>query len=127
MARARFGGANAHSCSGDGERDRLVICERNWRLSHQLSTVPPHGTHGWRVCLRDQAPADRNDWRELKRHIVRMKTTLNLVHTTLREERGHGISLTAEIARKLVSYARWGLCYFVADPKKSSCQDVGSP
>ena len=81
-------------------------------------------------ACNDQAPADRNDWRELKRHIVRMKTTLTLVHLTLREERERGVSLTAQTARKLEGYTRWGLCYptpSVADPEKSSCQNVGSP
>ena len=46
----------------------------------------------------DQSPADRNDWRELKHHIVRMRDGLTLVHVTLREGRQRGIPLTAETA-----------------------------
>jgi hypothetical protein len=57
----------------------------------------------------DQSPADCNRWHELKRHLVRMKDALDLVETTLREERERGIPLTAETARKLEGYARFGL------------------
>jgi hypothetical protein len=38
-----------------------------------------------------------------------MKDALNLVETTLREERERGRPFTAEMARKLEDYARWGL------------------
>jgi len=57
----------------------------------------------------DQSPADRNDWKALKRHIVRLMDGLALVETTLREERERGIPLTAETGRKLEGYARFGL------------------
>src|SRR5262249_49786051 len=96
----------------------------------------------------DQSPADRNDWRELKPHIVRMRDGLTLVHVTLREERERGISLTAETAHKLEGWARWGRCppepvnaaavgsqpYSTTSAadleknlEKSSCKNVGSP
>jgi exopolysaccharide production protein ExoZ len=39
-------------------------------------------------------------WRTLKRHIIRMKYGLDLVETTLREERECGIAITEETARK---------------------------
>ena len=61
-------------------------------------------------ACEDQHPAGRNEWRELKRHIVRMRDGLTLVHVTLREERERGIPLTAETARKLEGWARWGRC-----------------
>jgi hypothetical protein len=57
----------------------------------------------------DQSPADCARWRELKRHIIRMKDALDLVETTLREERERGIPLTTEASRKLEGYARFGL------------------
>jgi hypothetical protein len=56
----------------------------------------------------DQPPAGCNEWRELKRHIVRMRDGLTLVHVTLREERERGIPLTAETARKLEGWAALG-------------------
>ena len=59
------------------------------------------------LACDDQSPAERNDWRELKRHIVRMKDALTLV-MTVREERERGIWLMADTARKLEGWARWG-------------------
>jgi hypothetical protein len=38
-----------------------------------------------------------------------MKDALDLVHTTLREERERGIPFTHDAARKLEGYARFGL------------------
>src|SRR5262249_41199678 len=97
-------------------------------------------------ACNDQSPANRNDWRELKHHIVRMRDGLTLVHVTLREERERGISLTAETARKLEGWARWGryppepvnaaaVGSYSTTPasdleknlEKSSCTNVGSP
>jgi hypothetical protein len=57
----------------------------------------------------DVLPADADRWRELKRYIVRMEDALDVVHTTLREQRERGIALTADTARKLEGYARFGL------------------
>jgi hypothetical protein len=57
----------------------------------------------------DQLPADAARWRELKRHLVPMKDALDLVQTTLREERERGMALTADTAHKLEGYARFGL------------------
>jgi hypothetical protein len=57
----------------------------------------------------DISPADADRWRELKRHVIRMKDALDLVHTTLREERERGIPLSADTASKLEGYARFGL------------------
>ena len=89
----------------------------------------------------EQLPADCETWRQLRRHIVRMHSTLTLVHITLRDERKRGIPLTPETGRKLEGYARWGsgpIKYSqvtregvnstpTADPEKSSCKNVGSP
>jgi hypothetical protein len=58
---------------------------------------------------KEQLPADRDRWRELLRRIVRMKDALNLVRTTLREERKRGIPPTPDTARKIEKYARFGL------------------
>jgi hypothetical protein len=60
-------------------------------------------------AAEDQPPADRDRWRELLRRIVRMKDALNLVRTTLREERKRGIPPTPDTARKIEKYARFGL------------------
>jgi hypothetical protein len=57
----------------------------------------------------DQLPADRDRWRELLRRMVRMKDALELVRTTLREERKRGIPPTPNTARKIEKYARAGL------------------
>jgi len=70
-----------------------------FRLSARMESV---------FACDDQSPADRNDWRELKRRIVRMKDALELVYITLSEERQRGIPVTAETARKLEGWARWG-------------------
>jgi hypothetical protein len=59
----------------------------------------------------DQSPADRNDWRELKRHIVRMKDALTLVHVTLREERERGIPQSAETAASSRNTRAGRSCY----------------
>jgi hypothetical protein len=57
----------------------------------------------------DASPADRRDWKALKRHVVRMKDALNFVETTLREEHELGRPFDAEMAKKLEGYARFGL------------------
>ena len=57
----------------------------------------------------DAFPGNAARWRELKRQIVRMKDALDIVHTTLREERERGTPITAATARKLEGYARFGL------------------
>jgi hypothetical protein len=57
----------------------------------------------------DVSPADADRWRELKRHIVRMKDGLDLVATELRAQHERGIPLTDDAARKLEGYARFGL------------------
>jgi hypothetical protein len=56
-----------------------------------------------------QPPADRDRWRELLRRIVRMKDALDLVRTTLRDERKRGVPLTPDMARKVEKYTRVGL------------------
>jgi hypothetical protein len=50
-----------------------------------------------------------DEWRELKRHIRRMRCALGLVRTTLRVERELGIPLSDETARKVEGYVRWPL------------------
>jgi hypothetical protein len=57
----------------------------------------------------DQLPADAARWREFRRSVIRMKDALDLVQTTLRKEREQGVPLTADTARKLEGYARFGL------------------
>jgi hypothetical protein len=57
----------------------------------------------------DQLPANAARWRELKRHVIQMKNALDLVQTTLREERERGVPLTSDTPRKLEGYARFGL------------------
>ena len=57
----------------------------------------------------DRFSADADRWRELKRHIVAMREALDLVATTLREQRQRAIPLTDDAARKLEGYARFGL------------------
>jgi hypothetical protein len=56
-----------------------------------------------------QLPANRDRWRELLRRIVRMNDALELVRTTLRDERKRGIPLTPDTARKVEKHARIGL------------------
>jgi hypothetical protein len=56
---------------------------------------------------RDQFYAN---WREFRRHMVKVLDGLRLVETTLREERVRGIPLTADTGRKLERFARFGLC-----------------
>jgi hypothetical protein len=86
----------------------------------------------------DRSPADCETWRQLRRHIVRMRDALTLVYITLREERKRGIPLTAETGRKLEGWAHWGsgsaavrkpTCSKAptADFENSSCKNVGSP
>ena len=113
-------------------------------MSHQLYRLMARMDSVF--ACNDQSPANRNDWRELKHHIVRMRDGLTLVHVTLREERERGISLTAETARKLEGWARWGryppepvnaaaVGSYSTTPasdleknlEKSSCKNVGSP
>jgi hypothetical protein len=57
----------------------------------------------------DVSPADRDDWKALKRQIVRTMDGLSLVETTVRMERERGRPLTEETARKIEGYARFGL------------------
>src|SRR5215475_11668997 len=94
--------------------------QRNWRLSmtHQVSRlIACMNSH---FARDDQSPADCEMWRQLRRHIVRMKTALHLVHLTLREERGRGMPLTAETGRKLEGWACWG-----TGPAKNSTSGDG--
>jgi hypothetical protein len=48
-------------------------------------------------------------WRELKRHVIRVSDGLDLVHTNVREERERGTPFTADTARKIEGYARFGV------------------
>jgi hypothetical protein len=57
----------------------------------------------------DQLSADAARWREFRRSVIRMKDALDLVQTTLRKEREQGVPLTADTARKLEGYVRFGL------------------
>jgi hypothetical protein len=57
----------------------------------------------------DQLPADAMRWRELRHSVIRIKDALDLVQTTLRKEREQGVPLTADTARKLEGYVRFGL------------------
>jgi hypothetical protein len=57
----------------------------------------------------DQLPADAARWRELKRYVIQMRNALDLVQTTLREEREGGVPLSADTVRKIEGYARFGL------------------
>jgi hypothetical protein len=89
-------------------------------MSHQLYRLMARMDRVF--ACDDQSPTDRNDWRDLKRHIARMRDGLTLVHVTLREERERGIPLTAETARKLEGWARWGRC----PPEPVNTAAVGS-
>ena len=55
------------------------------------------------------SPADADRWRELKRHITRMRTSLDLVVTSTSKMRELGMPFTDDEARKLEGYARFGL------------------
>jgi hypothetical protein len=57
----------------------------------------------------DQSPADRDDWKALKRHIVGMLDGLTLVASELRERRERGMAFDADVARKVEGYAKFGL------------------
>jgi hypothetical protein len=61
----------------------------------------------------DVSPADADRWQELKRHITRMRTSLDLVVTSISKMRELGIPMTDDEARKVEGYARFGL-----DPKE---------
>jgi hypothetical protein len=56
----------------------------------------------------DQLPADADRWRELKRHIVRMKDGLDLARIEL-ESLARGAPLTKEIVGKVFPHMRFGL------------------
>jgi hypothetical protein len=56
----------------------------------------------------DQLPADADRWRELKRHIVRMKDGLDLARIEL-ESFERGAPQTKEIARKALQHVKFGL------------------
>jgi|SRR5262245_14552793 len=94
------------------------------QLSHLIACMNSH------FASDEQLPADCETWRHLRRHIVRMQNALTLVYLMLRDERELGIPLTADTARKLEGYARWGSCDSTppaAGPERSSCKNVGSP
>ena len=57
----------------------------------------------------DCSPADADRWQELKRHITRMRTSLDLVATSIAKMRELGMPLTDDEARKIEGYARFGL------------------
>ena len=57
----------------------------------------------------DISPADADRWQELKRHITRMRTSLDLVVTSTSKMREHGMPMTDDEARKIEGYARFGL------------------
>jgi hypothetical protein len=56
----------------------------------------------------DAFPADADRWRELKRHITRMKDGLDLARIEL-ESLERGASQTKEIAGKALQHVRFGL------------------
>jgi hypothetical protein len=57
----------------------------------------------------DVSPADADRWRELKRHITRMRTSLDLVATYIAKLRELGMPMTDDEAHKIEGYARFGL------------------
>ena len=57
----------------------------------------------------DRSPADVDRWRELKRHITRMRSSLSLVATSIAKMRELGIPMTDDEARKIERYTRFGL------------------
>jgi hypothetical protein len=73
------------------------------QLLRIIATLDKH------FAAKNQQPADRDRWRELLRRIVRMKDALDLVRTTLREQRKRGIPPTPDTLRKIEKYARVGL------------------
>jgi hypothetical protein len=56
----------------------------------------------------DCSPADQDRWRELKRHIVRMKDGLDLARIEL-ESLKRGAPQTKEIVRKALQHVMFGL------------------
>jgi hypothetical protein len=57
----------------------------------------------------DVSPADQDRWKELKRQITRMRSSLSLVATSIAKMRELGMPMTDDEARKLENYARFGL------------------
>ena len=57
----------------------------------------------------DCSPADADRWRELKRHITRMRSSLSLVATSIAKMRELGIPMTDDEARQIERYTRFGL------------------
>ena len=57
----------------------------------------------------DCSPADADRWRELKRHITRMRSSLSLVATSIAKMRDLDIPMTDDEARKIERYTRFGL------------------
>jgi hypothetical protein len=57
----------------------------------------------------DVSPADADRWKELKRHITRMRTSLDLVATSIAKMRKLGTPMTDDEARKIEGYARFGM------------------
>ena len=56
----------------------------------------------------DISPADADRWRELKRHITRMKDGLDLTRIEL-ESLERGAPQTKDIVRKALQHVRFGL------------------
>jgi hypothetical protein len=56
----------------------------------------------------DVSPADKDRWKELKRHVTRMRSSLGLVVTSISKMRELGMPMTDDEARKIEGYARFG-------------------
>jgi hypothetical protein len=55
----------------------------------------------------DVSLADADGWKELKRHITRMRSSLSLVATSIAKMRELGMPLTDDEARKIEGYGRY--------------------
>jgi hypothetical protein len=57
----------------------------------------------------DCSPADADRWREMKRQVTRMRSSLSLVATSIAKMRELGMPMTDDEARKIEGYVRFGL------------------
>jgi hypothetical protein len=60
-------------------------------------------------AAEDCSPADADRWRELKRHITPMLSSLSLVATSISRMRDVGMPMTDDETRKIEGYARFRL------------------
>jgi hypothetical protein len=104
-----FPGGDLHTAPNSGpywSRPALrsaAATDAPWQTSCSVSSLSST------LSLRDRRPASRRRLRELKRHVIRVSDGLDLVHTNVREERERGTPFTADTARKIEGYARFGV------------------